>query len=192
MKIEKVEKVVTNLHDKNEYVIYIGNLKQALNHGLILKNVHRLIKFNQKVCLKPYIDMNTKLRQKWKIILRKTFSSWWIMQFLKKLWKTMWEKNRNIKLVATETRRNYLVSEPNYHATKFFTENLLAIEMRKTQILMNNPVCLGLSILHLTKTVIYEFWYDSIKPKYAENENLCYMDTDSFIVHVKADDIYIW
>ena len=84
MKIEKVEKVVTNLHDKNEYVIYIGNLKQALNHGLILKNVHRLIKFNQKVWLKPYIDMNTKLRQKWKIILRKTFSSWWIMQFLKK------------------------------------------------------------------------------------------------------------
>ena len=62
MKIGKVEKFVTNLHDKTEYVIHIRNLKQALNHGLILKKVHRKIKFNQKAWLKPYIDMNTKLR----------------------------------------------------------------------------------------------------------------------------------
>ena len=62
MKTEKVEKLVTNLHDKTEYVIHIRNLKQALNHGLILKKVHRVIKFNQKGWLRPYIDMNTKLR----------------------------------------------------------------------------------------------------------------------------------
>ena len=99
-------------------------------------------------------------------------------------------KHRNIKLVTTKRRRNYLVSEPNYHTTKFFTENLLAIEMRKTQILMNKPVYLGLSILDLSKTVMYEFWYDYVKPKYGENAKLCYMDTDSFIVHVKTDDIY--
>ena len=90
MKIEKVEKLVTNLHDKTEYVIHIRNLKQALNHGLVLKKVHRVIKFNKKAWLKPYIDMNTKLRQKAKKIFRMTFSSWWIMQFLKKLWR-MWE-----------------------------------------------------------------------------------------------------
>ena len=64
MKIQKVEKLVTNLHDKTEYVSYIRNLKQALNHRLILKKVHRVIKFNQKAWLKPYIDMNTKLRKK--------------------------------------------------------------------------------------------------------------------------------
>ena len=62
--------------------------------------------------------------------------------------------------------------------------------MRKTQILMNKPVYLGLSILDLSKTVMYEFWYDYVKPKYGENAKLCYMDTDSFIVHVKTDDIY--
>ena len=99
-------------------------------------------------------------------------------------------KHRHFKLVTTERRRNYLVSEPNYHTTKFFTENLLAIEMRKTQILMNKPVYLGLSILDLSKTVIYEFWYDYVKPKYGENAKLCYMDKGSFIVHVKPDDIY--
>ena len=62
--------------------------------------------------------------------------------------------------------------------------------MRKSQILMNKPIYLGLSILHLSKTVIYKFWYDYIKLKYGKNPKLCYMDTDSFIVHVKADDIY--
>ena len=66
-------------------------------------------------------------------------------------------KQRNIKLVATERRRNYLVSEPNYHTTKFFQKNLLAIEIIKTQILMNKPVYLGLSILDLSKTVMHEF-----------------------------------
>ena len=65
-----------------------------------------------------------------------------------------------------ERRRNYLVSEPNYRTTKFFTQNLLGIQMRKTQILMNKPVYLGLSILDLSKTVMYEFRYDYVKPKY--------------------------
>ena len=73
MKIEKVEKPVTNLHDKTEYVIRIRNLKQALNHGLVLKKVHRVIKFNQKAWLKPYIDMNTILRKKAKNNFEKDF-----------------------------------------------------------------------------------------------------------------------
>ena len=98
-------------------------------------------------------------------------------------------KHRNIKLVTTERRRNYLVLEPNYHTTKFFPEHLLAIEMRKTQILINKPVYLGLSLLDLSKTVMYEFWYDYVKPKYGENAKLCYMDTDIFIVDVKKYDI---
>ena len=73
MKTEKVEMLVTNLHDKTEYIIYIRSLKQALNHGLILKKVHRVIKFNQKAWLKTYIDMNTKLQQKAKNNFEKDF-----------------------------------------------------------------------------------------------------------------------
>ena len=70
------------------------------------------------------------------------------------------KKHRDIKLVTTEKGRNYLVSEPNYNSTKFFTENLLVIERGKAQILKNKPVYLGLSILQLSKIVMYEFWYD--------------------------------
>ena len=95
-----------------------------------------------------------------------------------------------MKYVTTERRRNYLVSEPNYHTTKFFTENLLETEMRKSQILLNKPVYLGLSILDLSKTVMYEFWYDYVKLKYGGNAKLCYMDTGSFTIYVETYDIY--
>ena len=143
MKLGKVEKLVTNLHDKTDYVIHIRNLKQILNHGLILKTVHRLIKFNQKAWLKPYIDMNTKLRQKGKNNFEKDFVKLMNNAVFRKTMENV-TKHRNIKLVTTKRRRNHLVSEQNYHTTNLFTENLLAIEMRKTQILINKPVYLSL------------------------------------------------
>ena len=89
-------------------------------------------------------------------------------------------KHRDNKLVITERRRNYLVPEPNYHTTKFFMENLLALEMKKTEILMNKPVYLGLSILELSKILMYEIWYDYVKPKYGEKAKLCYMNRDIY------------
>ena len=96
----------------------------------------------------------------------------------------------NIKLVTTDKRRNQLVSEPNYHTTKWFSENLLAIEMKKIKVKMNKPVYLGFSILEISKPLMYEFWYDYVKPKYGDNVKLCYMDTDSFIMHIKTEDFY--
>ena len=74
-------------------------------------------------------------------------------------------KHRDIKLVTTDKRRNQLVLEPNYHTTKYFSENLLAIEMKKIKVKMNKPVYLGLSILEIGKTLMYKFWYEYIKPK---------------------------
>ena len=189
-KIEKFEKLVANWYDKTEYVILIENLKQALDHRLVLKNVRRVIEFNQNAWLKPYIDINTNLRKKAKDDFEKHFK---LMKYAVSGKKTMEnvKKHRDIKLVTTERRRSYLVSELNYHATKFFTVNLLGIEMKKkTEILMNKPDHLGLSILELTKILMYEFWCDYIKPKYGEEVKLCYLDTDGFIVYIKAEDIY--
>ena len=100
------------------------------------------------------------------------------MQFLEKTMENV-GKHRYIKLVPTVRRRNYLVSERNYHTTKFFSENLLATEMRKNEILMNKPVYLGPSILKLSKALVYELWYDYVKLKFSEKAKLCYMDTVS-------------
>ena len=91
-------------------------------------------------------------------------------------------KHSDVKLLTTEARRNYLVSEPS--------ENLSAIKMRKKQVLISKPVYLGLSILELSKIVMYDFWYDSVKPKYGKNAKLCYMDTNTFIACIETDDIY--
>ena len=82
------------------------------------------------------------------------------------------------------------MSESNYHKTKWFSENLLAIEIKKTKVKMNEPVYLGLSILEISKTLMYELWYDYMKLKYGDNVKLCYMDTDSFIMHIKTEDFY--
>ena len=99
-------------------------------------------------------------------------------------------KRRDIRLVTTDKRRNQLASGPNYHTTKWFSEKLLAIEMKMTKVKVNKPVYLGLSILEISKTLMYEFWYNYIKPKYRDNVKLCYMDTDSFIMHIKTEDFY--
>ena len=98
--------------------------------------------------------------------------------------------HRDIKLVTTKEKRSKSVSEPNYHNTKDFSENLLAIEMKKTKVTMNKPAYLGMSILDISKTLIYEFWDDYIKPKYGDKAKLCYTDTDSFIIYIITEDFY--
>ena len=97
-------------------------------------------------------------------------------------------KHRDIKLVTTDKRRNQLASEPNYHITKYYLENLMAIEMKKTKVKITKSVYLCMSILDISKTLMYEFWYDFIKPKYQNKAKLCYMDTYSFIVHIRTED----
>ena len=158
MELEKLEKLVINLHDKNEYVVDIRNLKQALNHGLILKKFHEVIKFNQKAWLEPYIKMSTDLRKIAKNYFEKLFFKLMNNAVFGKTMENV-RKHSEIKLVTKERRRNYLVSEPNYHTTKFFKENIFAIGMKKTHILINMSVYLG-SILDLRKTVMYEFWHE--------------------------------
>ena len=102
-------------------------------------------------------------------LLKNIFLRWWIMKFYEKQW-AMWE-NRDIKLGITETRRNYLVSVPKNHTTKFFAKYLLATEMKKFEILINKPIYLGLSILELSKILMYKFWHDQVKTKYCEKQN---------------------
>ena len=101
-------------------------------------------------------------------------------------------KHRDMKLVTADKKRNQFVSEPSYHTTRYFLENLLAIEKKKKtiKVKMNKPVSLELSILETSKTLIYEFWYDYIRPKYKQNAKLCYLDTDSFIISIKIEDFY--
>ena len=99
-------------------------------------------------------------------------------------------KHRDIKLVRMDKKRSKLVSEPNYHTINLISEDLTITEMKKTEVKMNKLISLGLSILEISKILIYEFWYDYMKPKYNDNVRLCYMDTDSTIMNIKTNDFY--
>ena len=172
-KFGKIEKLVCSIEDKEKYVIHKNALKQVLNHGLRLINVHRVIKFNQEAWLKPYIDMNTELRKEAKNDFEKDFFKLMNNSVFGKTMENV-RKHRDIKLVTTEKRRLKLVSKPNYHATKHLSENLIAIEMRRTKVKMNKPIYLGASILNISKTLMYNFWYDYLKSKYNDKAKLCY------------------
>ena len=145
--------------------------------------------FNQKAWLKPYFNMNTKLKTEAKNDFEKDLFKLMINAVFGKTMENV-RNQRDIKLVTANKRRNQLASEPNYHTTKYFLENVMAIEMKKTKIKMNKSICLGMSILDINKSLGYKFQYDYIEPKYQDRAKLCYMDTDSFIIHIKTDDFY--
>ena len=189
MKINKCKKLVCKLSNKKKYVIHINSLKQALNHGLKLKKIHRVIEFNQKEWLKPFIDMNTGLRKAAKNDFEKDLFKLMNNSVFGKTMENI-RKHRDIKLVTTDKERSKLVSEPNYHTINLISEDLSIIEMKKTKVKMNKPIYLGLSILEISKILMYEFWYDYMKPKYGNDVKLCYMDTDSFIMNIKANYFY--
>ena len=133
--------------------------------------------------------MNTKLRKQAKNDFEKGFFKPMNNAVFVKTMDNI-RKHRDIKLVTTDKRRIQLASEPNYHTPKHFSGNLIAMKMKKTKVKMNKPIYLGMSILDISKTLMYEFWYDYIKPKYQDKAKLCYMDTDSFVIHIKTEDFY--
>ena len=189
MKIDKCKKLVCSLLNKNEYVVHIKSLKEALNHGLKLKIVHRIIEFNQKAWLKSYIDMNTELRKLAKDEFEKDLFKLINNAVFGKTMENI-RKHRNIKLVITDKKRNKLISEPNYYTMNYISKDLSIIEMNKTRVKMNKPIYVGLSILDISKILMYEFWYNYMKPKYGNDVKLCYMDTDSFVKNIKTEDFY--
>ena len=133
IKIDKTQKLVCNLRDKRKYVVHISILKQALNHGLKLKKVHRLIEFNQEAWLKKYIDMNAELRKKASNDFEKDFFKLMNNTVFGQTMENV-RKHRDIKLVKTDHKINKLVSEPNDHTMKLISENLLIIEMKKVKV----------------------------------------------------------
>ena len=152
MKIKKCNKFVCNTYDKKEYVVHIRSLKHKLKYGLILKKVYGVIQFNQEAQVKPYIEVNIKSIREAKNDFEKDFFKLKNNSLLGNTMENV-RKHEYIKLVTTDKIRNQLVSKPNCHTTKWFSEDLLGIEMKKIKVKMNNPVPLGLSILEISKNI---------------------------------------
>ena len=190
MKINKCTKLTCTIQNKENYIIHVRALKQAINHGLKFKKVHKVIEFDQEAWLKPYIDMNTDLRKQAKNDFEKVFFKLMNNSVFGKIMENV-RNHRDIKIVTMHKRRSILASEPNYHSTKYISKDLLIMEMKKTEVKMNKPIYLGQAILDLSKTLMDEFWYDYIKPNYGDKARLCYMVTDSFVINIKTEDFYM-
>ena len=133
--------------------------------------------------------MNTELRKNAKNEFEKGFYKLKINSIYGKTVQND-RNHRDIRLVTTEAKRNKLASEPNYQSTKCISKHLLVMEIKKTEVKMNKPIYLGPTVLDISKTLMFEFWYDYLKPMYGDKIRLCYTDTDSFIMHIKTDDFY--
>ena len=184
-----VEKLIPNLRNKTKYVIHYKNLIQCLKAGIKLKKIHRGIKFIESEWMKPYIEMNTNLRTKAKNNFEKDFFKLMNNSVFGKTMENI--RNRvNVKLVNTEERLKKLSAKPNYKSCKIFNENLISVHMKKTSLTMNKPVYLGMCILDLSKTIMYDFHYNYIKPKYGAKAKLLFTDTDSFMYEIETEDFY--
>ena len=144
------------MQDKKNYIVHIKALKQALNHGLKLTKVNRVIEFKQKPWMTKYIDENTKLRKEAKYEAEKNFFKLMNNAVFGKAMENV-RNHRDIKLVNTHEQMIKLVSKPNLHNLTCFSENLIAIEMKKTEVFLNKLIYIGQAILYISKTLMYIF-----------------------------------
>ena len=188
-----VKKLIPNLRNKNNYVVHYKTLMQYLSLGMELKKIHRGIKFIESDFLKPYIDKNTNLRTQAKNNFEKDFFKLMNNSVFGKTMENI--RNRvNVKLVNTGEQFKKLTAKPNYESRKILNdndnENLVSVHMKKTSLTMNKPVYLGMSILDLSKTLMFDFHYKYIKPKYGNKAKLLFTDTDSLLYEIQTEDFY--
>lgn len=186
----KCKKLVPNLMKKTRYILHIKNLQLYLKHGLVLKKVHRVLEFNQSKWLAKYIQLNTDMRTVAKNDFEKDFYKLMNNSVFGKTMENV--RNRvDIKIVDDEKKMSKLVCSPLFKDKKIINENgVVAVQMNKAKVMLDKPIYVGACILDLSKVLMYQFHYETIKPMYGEDAKLIFTDTDSLCYHIKTDDVY--
>ena len=189
VKIGLVEKLVPTLFNKERYVLHYRNLQLYMSLGLKLTKIHRALEFDQSPWLKSYIDFNTKKRAEAKNSFEKDFFKLMNNSVFGKTMENL-RKRQDIKLVTDEENLLRWASKPSFISCKIFNEDLVAIHKTKTTLTLNRPAYVGMCILDLSKTLMYDFHYNYIKSKYGDKARLLFTDTDSLTYEIEADDVY--
>ena len=184
-----VHKLIPTLGKKEKYVLHYRNLQLYINLGLKLTKIHRVLEFNQVAWLKQYIDFNTQKRTNAKNSFEKDFFKLMNNSVFGKTMENI-RKRVNVKLVTDKKKLLKWTSKPTYISSKNFNENLVAVHNIKEQIKLNKPAYVGMCILDLSKTLMYDFHYNYIKQHYGSKAKLLFTDTDSLTYEIEAEDVY--
>ena len=189
VKVGLVKKLVPTLSNKEKYVLHYRNLQLYMSLGLKLTKIHRALEFDQSPWLKPYIDFNTKKRAKAKNSFEKDFFKLMNNSVFGKTMENL-RKRQDIKLVTDEEQLLKWASRPSFISCKIFNEDLVAVHKTKPTLTLNRPAYVGMCILDLSKTLMYDFHYNYIKSQYGDKARLLFTDTDSLTYEIEADDVY--
>ncbi|XP_078363427.1 uncharacterized protein LOC144647502 [Oculina patagonica] len=184
-----VHKLMPTLNNKEKYVLHYKNLQLYLDLGLKLTKVHRVLEFNQSPWLKQYIDFNTDKRKNSKNTFEKDFFKLMNNSVYGKTMENL-RKRVDVRLVTNTKKLLKLTSKPTYVSSKIFNEDLVAVHKIKETLTLNRPAYIGMCILDLSKTLMYDFHYNYIKEKYGDKARLLFTDTDSLTYEIEADDVY--
>ena len=189
LEVGGVEKLIPNFYNKKQYVVHHEVLKTYIKYGLKIRKIHGGITFHESPWMKPYIEKNTKLR----MLSKNNFESDFFKLMNNSVFGKTMENIRNrvdIKLVTTPKQTEKYIYRSNYTGRTAFSDDLVAIHMAKTSIYMNKPKYLGMCILGISKTLMYDFHYGYVKPKYGEKAKLLFTDTDSLKYEIETEDFY--
>ena len=184
-----VYKLIPTLSKKEKYVLHYRNLQLYIDLGLKLTKIHRVLEFDQSPWLKQYIDYNTEKRKNAKNDFEKDFFKLMNNSVFGKTMENI-RKRVDVRLVTDEKKLLKLTSKPTYVSSKIFNENLVAVHKIKETLTLNRPAYVGMCILDLSKTLMYDFHYKYIKEKYGEKAKLLFTDTDSLTYEIEAKDVY--
>ena len=184
-----VQKLIPTLKNKEKYVLHYRNLQLYTDLGLKVTKVHRVLEFNQSPWLKKYVDFNTNKRKNAKKSFEKDFFKLMNNSVFGKTMENL-RKRVDVRLVTDEKKLTKLASKPTYVSSKIFNENLVAVNKKKETLTLNRPSYVGMCILDLSKTLMYDFHYNYIKKKYGDKARLLFTDTDSLTYEIEAEDVY--
>ena len=184
-----VYKLIPTLGNKEKYVLHYRNLQLYLDLGLKLTKVHRVLEFNQSPWLKQYIDFNTEKRKDAKNAFEKDFFKLMNNSVYGKTMENL-RKRVDVRLVTDEKKLLKYSSKPTYVSSKIFNDNLVAVHKIKETLTLNKPAYVGMVILDLSKTLMYDFHYNYIKNKYGNKAKLLFTDADSLTYEIESEDVY--
>lgn len=188
----KQEKLITDLSDKENYVLHYRNLKLYVNLGIKIRAIHKVLEFDQDTWLKPYIDFNTKKRQEAQTQFEKNFYKILNCSVFGKMMENQ-RKYKNVQLVNNENKLKKIVSKPSFESCKVFEDNLVAAHCKNVKVTITKPVYVGQAILDLSKLLMYDFFYNYLKKRYGAKCRLLMTDTDSFLYQLvdTKSDLYL-